>query len=99
MPPQGESTGVAIEDGVLFAHVFSRRTTRTVPRMLADYEALRRADIDALYRETVQRWTGPIPEFISYDFVVEWITWVFLKVMSFKKNSFARDVRKLELPE
>ncbi|KAF5671919.1 salicylate hydroxylase [Fusarium denticulatum] len=25
MPPQGESTGIAIEDGVLFAHVLSER--------------------------------------------------------------------------
>lgn len=99
MPPQGESTGVAIEDGILFAHVFSRRATRSVSRMIADYEALRRTDIDTLYRETVKRWTGPLPEFISYERVVEWVTWLFLKAMSFKKDYFSRDVRKLELPE
>ena len=99
MPPQGESTGVAIEDGVLFAHVFSRRATRSLPRMLADYEKLRRADIDKTYRETMNRWDGPVPALWSSDLAVEWITWAFLKVMYWKQDPFSRDVRKFALPE
>ncbi|CAM1511162.1 Fc.00g086750.m01.CDS01 [Cosmosporella sp. VM-42] len=98
MPPQGESTGVAIEDGVLFAHVFSRRATRSVPRMLADYEKLRRADIDKTYRETMKRWNGPIPAMWSSDVAVEWITWAYLKVTGWNQDPFSRDVRKLALP-
>ena len=62
MPPQGESTGVAIEDGVLLAHVLSRRDTgRSVPQMLADYEALRRADVEALHKTSMARWNAPAP--------------------------------------
>ena len=56
MPPQGESTGVCIEDAVLFAHVLSRRETRSVAQMMADYESLRRADINKLHNETMFRW-------------------------------------------
>ncbi|KHN97901.1 salicylate hydroxylase [Metarhizium album ARSEF 1941] len=41
MPPQGEGTGVAIEDGVLLACVLSRRATRDIPTMFRDYETLR----------------------------------------------------------
>lgn len=51
MPPQGESTGIAIEDGVLLAHVLSRRATRPVDQLFSDFESMRRDTIDKHYQE------------------------------------------------
>ena len=51
MPPQGESTGIALEDGVLLARILrERHATHTIPQLVATYEALRRPTIDKLYR-------------------------------------------------
>lgn len=61
MPPQGESTGVAIEDGVLLAHVLSRRNSRSVDQLLADYEKLRRQDINGIYKSSMARWRSSGP--------------------------------------
>ena len=101
MPPQGESTGVAIEDGVLLAHVVSRRGTRSVPRLLQDYETLRRADIDAMYRTTVARWEKAMADMSWLGLVVmEWATWVVVKIMNgMQSANSGRDVRELALPE
>jgi 2-polyprenyl-6-methoxyphenol hydroxylase-like FAD-dependent oxidoreductase len=99
MPPQGESTGVAIEDSILLAHVLSRRESRSVAQMFADYEALRRDEINKMYESTVFRWKdsgekGPIKAL-----VMEWITWLYLMWMNRQQEDhFGRDVRKLELP-
>jgi 2-polyprenyl-6-methoxyphenol hydroxylase-like FAD-dependent oxidoreductase len=53
MPPQGESTGVAMEDAILLAHVFCLRSRQTVVEMLEPYEGMRREEVEILYRKTV----------------------------------------------
>jgi 2-polyprenyl-6-methoxyphenol hydroxylase-like FAD-dependent oxidoreductase len=103
MPPQGESTGIAIEDGVLFAHVLSRRDSRTVSELLRDYETLRRPDINKSYQETLTRWTtmpsAATPTWYK-ALLFDWITWVYVMVMNWQTTDhFARDVRKVALPE
>ncbi len=100
MPPQGESTGVAIEDGVLLAHVLSRRDSgRSVPQMLADYETLRRADVDALCKTSTARWNSPAPAGWVGRVVMEWMAWLVVSYLNWTSNHFARDVRNLPLPE
>ena len=99
MPPQGESTGVAIEDGVLLAKVLSRRGERSVPAMFADYEALRRADIDKLYKESNARWNSAAYNGWLNELMVEWFTWLYVKFMNWRPAYFGRDVRTLDLPE
>ncbi|EFZ04053.1 FAD-dependent oxidoreductase [Metarhizium robertsii] len=98
MPPQGEATGVAIEDGVLLARVLSRRATRDIPTLFRDYETLRRPDIQETYKETMARWNAPVPKAWMSGFVMEWMTWGYLKLMGMKKDYFGRDVRNMELP-
>ncbi|PNY23981.1 Salicylate hydroxylase [Tolypocladium capitatum] len=98
MPPQGEGTGVAIEDGVLLAHVLTRRATRTIPQLFADYETLRRADIEQTYRDTMARWNAPVPNGWLSGVVLEWITWGYIKFMNYRPDYFGRDVRERELP-
>ena len=98
MPPQGEGTGVAIEDGVLLAHVLTRRAMRPIPQLFADYETLRRPDIEQTYRDTMARWNAPVPSRWFSGFVMEWITWGFIKFMNHRHDYFGRDVRDRELP-
>ncbi|KAH7014617.1 uncharacterized protein B0I36DRAFT_278542 [Microdochium trichocladiopsis] len=101
MPPQGESTGIAIEDGVLFAHVFSRCATRSVRRLMSDYEALRREQVEKVYSQTVWSWKqgGTTASWLG-NVVMEWLTTAVVYVMNWRQGDhFARDVTKMELPE
>ena len=101
MPPQGESTGYAIEDGVLIAHVLQRHSSRTVPQLFEDYEKLRRPTINKLYKETMARWAGAAREDSGYitTLIVEWITgWVLMLMNMRTEDHFSSDVTKLELP-
>lgn len=101
MPPQGESTGIAIEDGVLVAHVFSRHLTRTIPELFSDYDSLRRSSIEKLYKTTVWNWenaAGGSPSW-SWAVFMEYMTIVVLIFMNWRKEDhFAGDVSKLKLP-
>ncbi len=102
MPPQGESTGVAIDDGVLLAHVFHRHATRTVAQLFADYEQLRRKTIDKLYKETNWRWQNAAVHDSGWiwSVLIDWMTVAFLWFMNSKgEDYFAGDVSKLKLPE
>ncbi len=99
MPPQGESTGVAIEDAVLLAHVISRRDTRSVAQMFADYEVLRRPVIKKAYDECMFRWSKVGDKSwlgtVVMDFLTLLVVWGMNK---WSKDSFGRDVRTLDLP-
>ena len=57
MPPQGESTGFAIEDAVLISRVFERFPQGDISRIFKVYENTRRARIDKAYKEAVFRWS------------------------------------------
>jgi len=99
MPPQGESTGVAIEDALLLSHVFSLRSSHGVSEMLGIYESLRRKEIDTLYKKSVWQWSQAGTKGWVWYMFMELITW--LVIMSFNKRKedyFARDVTKLPLP-
>ncbi|KAH8666819.1 hypothetical protein BX600DRAFT_436200 [Xylariales sp. PMI_506] len=102
MPPQGESTGIAIEDGILLAHVFQRRGAgRSIEQMFADHEQLRRPVVDRHYRSAKWRWDGARTE-DSYarSLLIEWLTLVLLTVAGwFRYAPFESDVRQLKLPE
>lgn len=56
MPPQGESTGLALEDVVLFSRILSYHETKSLQDMFEKYEALRRKKIDEAYEEAMFRW-------------------------------------------
>ncbi|KAL1866972.1 hypothetical protein VTK73DRAFT_4441 [Phialemonium thermophilum] len=102
MPPQGESTGVAIEDGVLMARILRRHNERTVAQLFDDYEKMRRPPVDKLYRDSVWRWNTAIKEDAGWfgTIVMEWMTYLFLWFMHYRaEDHFASDVEKLELPQ
>ena len=100
MPPQGESTGIAIEDGVLIARVLSRSASRSVEQLFSDYESVRRADIEKHYKaaEKMSKMVTSRPPGVR-GIIMDLVTMVFL---FFKKRSgadhFKGDVRNVQLP-
>jgi 2-polyprenyl-6-methoxyphenol hydroxylase-like FAD-dependent oxidoreductase len=101
MPPQGESTGVAIEDGVLLAHVFQRHASRSVAELFTDYEKLRRQRIEKLFKDTTWRWQNAASHDASWvwSIFIDWLTAAFVWFMKWRgEDYFADDVSKLALP-
>ncbi|EXL91309.1 hypothetical protein NOF04DRAFT_18083 [Fusarium oxysporum II5] len=99
MPPQGESTGIAIEDGVLFGHVLSEGISTGVPYVMEAYEALRRHGIKKLHAETMFRWNAGSSSSWLWSIVMEFATWAYLLLSNYRqKDYFERDVRSFKLP-
>jgi len=101
MPPQGESTGVAIEDGVLLARVLQRHMAREIPQLFDDYEKVRRKPIDKLYKESVWRWNSSSKDDAGWlgGIVSDWMLSAVLSFMDFNKSDyFVNDVEQLQLP-
>jgi hypothetical protein len=100
MPPQGESTGIAIEDGVLIAQVLSRSASRSVEQLCFDFEAVRRTTIEKHY-EDAEKWgkmvTSKPPGLRGL--LIDLFTMVFLFFKSRQRiDLFKSDVRNLNLP-
>jgi salicylate hydroxylase len=55
MPPQGESTGLAIEDDVLLARVPSSSPEIPIQEEFRAYEKTQRSRIDTAYKDAVFR--------------------------------------------
>ncbi|KAH8589400.1 hypothetical protein B0O99DRAFT_745988 [Bisporella sp. PMI_857] len=101
MPPQGESTGIAIEDGILIARIFQRRDARSIQQLFSDYEATRRDIIHTHYKSADWRWkkatSGTTP---MWNILLEWFTIIFLAFAKWKGfDAFKEDVSALKLPE
>ncbi|KAI1875133.1 uncharacterized protein JN550_002562 [Neoarthrinium moseri] len=100
MPPQGESTGLAIEDAILLAHILRKRGSQTVEQMFSQFQALRKPEIDKYYKDAMwamqygfqkRSWLSSI--------IMDWAIWVYLLLKRWRQqNHFDRDVRKLPLP-
>ncbi len=99
MPPQGESTGLAIEDAVLIARVLSRFSGESIQRAFDVYEKTRRPRIDAAYKEAISRWEKVKDKSWLMQKVVEWMTWAFLWYKMGFETSVSYDVRKEEIVE
>jgi len=100
MPPQGESTGLAIEDSVLFARVLEAFPDSPVSRVFEVYERTRRPRIDVAYKDALARWERVKDKNWLMQKLEEWLTWAFLwfKADAFQK-SFSYDVRQEEIIE
>jgi salicylate hydroxylase len=85
MPPQGESTGFAVEDAVLISRVFERFQQEDISRIFEVYENTRRARINTAYKEAVFRWGQVKDKSWFGQKANEWLAWAFLW---FKKDAF-----------
>jgi len=100
MPPQGESTGIAIEDGVLLARILGRCATRSVEQLFSDFEAVRRSDIERHYKdaEKMSKMVSSKPPGVR-GLIMDLITMVFMFVKKMQgTDHFKGDVRSIELP-
>lgn len=100
MPPQGESTGLAIEDGVLIGRVLSLFSEKPVQEAFQTYDKTRRPRIDKAYQDAVFRWENIKDKSWLAQKIIESLTWVFLwyKRTTFEA-SMSYDVRKEEIVE
>jgi salicylate hydroxylase len=98
MPPQGESTGLAIEDVVLFARVLASYQNESTERVFQIYENTRRPRINAAYEETLARWENVRDKSWLEQKLVEFFTsaWLWWRRDALEAN-FAYDVRDAEL--
>ncbi|KAF4956915.1 hypothetical protein FGADI_3518 [Fusarium gaditjirri] len=99
MPLQGESTGIAIEDGVLFAHALEEGIAWGVRYVMKTYEALRRDDIEELHEERILSWNAGDSYSWLWSIVIEFLTWAYLLVSNYRqKDYFKRDRLQLWPP-
>jgi 2-polyprenyl-6-methoxyphenol hydroxylase-like FAD-dependent oxidoreductase len=99
MPPQGESTGIAIEDGILIARILSQGATRPVEQLFADYESVRRPKIDKHYK-AAEKWGKMVSSKPSgmRGLFMDLVTMVFLFIKKIQRTDvFKGVVRRIEL--
>lgn len=100
MPPQGESTGLAIEDSVLFARILSASPEIPIKEEFRVYEKTRRPRIDKAYKEAVMKWEGYKDRRWLVQKLIEWLMWMILWYqMSAYEASISYDVRNEEIVE
>lgn len=100
MPPQGESTGLAVEDGVLFARVLTSTPDLSIREAFGTYERTRRPRIDKAYREAVLRWEHVKDRSWLEQKLLEWLMWIILWYKTDAwESSVAYDVREEKIIE
>lgn len=79
MPPQGESTGICIEDAIIFSRALMHHQKKDLSSIFEAYERLRRPSIDEAYDMAVRRWeTVKDSGWFVYkltSFLTPWILW------------------------
>jgi uncharacterized protein YecA (UPF0149 family) len=92
MPPQGESTGICVEDAIIFSRALMHHRERDLPSIFAAYEKVRRQNIDEAYDQAVKRWesvkdSGWLVHQIK-SFLTPWILWWTAKA---REEEFSQD--------
>lgn len=104
MPPQGESTGIVFEDGVLFSRCLARWlekggfTHAPVKEAFDAYETLRRARIDTAYDES-QSVVKTVQEvgWFGHRLKTNIIPWYLWWTKDYREKHFTEDVTTSEL--
>jgi salicylate hydroxylase len=104
MPPQGESTGIVFEDGVLFARCLAKwmetRREKGVPVKEAfdAYESLRRARIDTAFDESqsVVKTVQDTP-WLGHKIKMNVVPWYLWWTRSYREKHFVEDVTTCDI--
>ena len=95
MPPQGESTGLCIEDAILMARCLGELPSKTPSEVFQIYDRVRRPRIDAAHRMANVRWRTSRDKPWYVMRMIEWFAWIFFWFMQGSyRREFAYDVRK-----
>lgn len=98
MPPQGESTGIALEDTVIFARLMGLYPKHTLPELFAQYEELRRRKVDAAYKEASFRWeTVKDAGWLAHKLKSMMVPWFLWFTDSKRARGFESDCYDLDL--
>ena len=98
MPPQGESTGICIEDAVIFSRALMHHNEKDLMSIFAAYERIRRPSIDEAYDQAVKRWevvkdSGWLVYQIK-NFITPWFLWWTAKA---REEEFSQDWSSAEI--
>lgn len=112
MPPQGESTGFAIEDAMLFARILkeahehverfdeSGEQTIDIDAVFSRYERNRRRRIDEAFTEADMRWDLAKDKGWIVSVLLDWLTpWFLWWTKSSRDKNFRFDVKAVGLLE
>lgn len=92
MPPQGESTGICIEDAILFSRAMLQHSTGDILKVLNAFEKIRRPAIETACAQAMQRWetvkdSGAVVYWLK-KFLTPWFLWWTAKA---REEEFAMD--------
>jgi 2-polyprenyl-6-methoxyphenol hydroxylase-like FAD-dependent oxidoreductase len=98
MPPQGESTGYALEDAILFARVLAVEFNNGLDDAFATYEKVRRERINKAYDEATFGWETQ-KDCGWFTFLLRtWLTTVFLWwTADARQRRYSEDVATMDL--
>lgn len=96
MAPQGESTGICIEDAVVFSRALMHHQTKNLSAIFSAYEAFRRDHIEAAVKQAAQRWENVKDKgWLAHQiicFLTPWVLWWSAKA---RETEFAEDYSEL----
>ncbi|KAJ9611648.1 hypothetical protein H2200_004832 [Cladophialophora chaetospira] len=98
MPPQGESTGYALEDAILFARVMAAKVDTGLGNVFDMYQKVRRERINKAYDEATFGWETQ-KDCGWFTFLLRtWLTTAFLWwTRSARQNRYSEDVGTMKL--
>lgn len=93
MPPQGESTGICIEDGIAFAQMFNNHHSDGLEVVFTAYEQLRREHVEAAYKLAASRWENVKDcGWFAYKMRVWMTPWILWWTANAREVEFAEDL-------
>lgn len=93
MPPQGESTGICIEDGIALSRAMIHHQTKPLRSIFEAYEAFRRPQTDAAVKEANWRWeTAKDKGWWVYQLIVRSTSWFLWWTAKKREEEFCGDV-------
>ena len=98
MPPQGESTGIALEDTVVFTRLIGLYPKYELSVLFTQYEKLRRSRVDAAYKEANFRWeTVKDSGWFAHKLKSMLVPWFLWFTEGKRAKSFEEDINALDL--
>ena len=98
MPPQGESTGIYIEDAIVFGRIMMQHTTKPIPSIMKAYERFRHPHTDKAVTEATFRWsTAKNQSRLTYQLIVWSTSWYLWWTAKAREAELAKDFSKLEI--
>lgn len=97
MPPQGESTGICIEDAVALSRAMIQHDTKPVASIFRAYENFRRPHTDRVVKEAIWRFeTVKDKGWLMYQLIVRSTSWFLWWTAEKRKKELSEDFSEME---